>query len=249
MYWSLKSQLHDLRFRERFQLIIEEYLRSCDKEHKFELEKQSTVIDELLKIATTISNQPKNTKPQDLTNVLKKLLKNLKLPSTFSTPLDIKIQCSGIIIDDCKVMKSKKRPLKLSFQNSDPQGDPLVIFFKAGDDLRQDELTLQMLRIMDSLWKKHGYDFHINPYGCVSTSKNVGMIHCVSNSITIASLSSDISEATAKETILNWIKKTGKTEEFLATAVDNFKLSCAGYLVATHVLGIGDRHNDNSITV
>ena len=104
-----------------------------------------------------------------------------------------------------------------------------------------------MLRIMDSLWKKEGYDFHINAYGCVSTSKNVGMITCVPNSITIASLASGITETTAKETILNWITKTGKTEEFLATAVDNFKLSCAGYLVATHVLGIGDRHNDSLI--
>jgi hypothetical protein len=51
-------------------------------------------------------------------------------------------------------MDSAKAPLWLVFENADRHGDPVTVLFKAGDDLRQDILTLQMLNIMDFLWKE-----------------------------------------------------------------------------------------------
>lgn len=50
------------------------------------------------------------------------------------------------------------RPLWLVLQNDDPFGDDIYLIFKSGDDLRQDMLTLQMIRIMDKLWKNEGLD-------------------------------------------------------------------------------------------
>ena len=40
----------------------------------------------------------------------------------------------------------------------------LQVLFKSGDDLRQDQLTLQILMIMDKLWKDQGLDLRMSPY-------------------------------------------------------------------------------------
>ena len=42
-----------------------------------------------------------------------------------------------------------------------------------------------------------------------------------------------------------WLRKHNPEPEAYQKAVNNFIRSCAGYCVATCVLGIGDRHNDN----
>lgn len=62
-----------------------------------------------------------------------------------------------------------------------------------GDDLRQDILTLQLLRIMDKIWLSEEIDCRLLPYNCIATGvtpkgEGAGMIEVVQNSETTASI-------------------------------------------------------------
>ena len=155
---------------------------------------------------------------------------------------------------------------------------PYAVIFKAGDDLRQDQLTLQMLRVVDDLWKSANLDLCLLPYRCVSTGDQVGFIEVVDDAETIASivriqdcsnkkgfkkkLSAAKNSYNNESVLLDWLNaspsnttkgtRRASTHEIkaqadakLATIRGNFARSCAGYIVATYVFGIGDRHNDN----
>ncbi|XP_010225240.1 PREDICTED: phosphatidylinositol 4,5-bisphosphate 3-kinase catalytic subunit delta isoform-like, partial [Tinamus guttatus] len=94
--------------------------------------------------------------------------------------------------------------------------------------------------------------FHLcrmTPYGCLSTGDKTGLIEVVMHSDTIANIQLNKSNMVAtaafnKDALLNWLKSKNPGEA-LDQAIEEFTLSCAGYCVATYVLGIGDRHSDN----
>ena len=46
--------------------------------------------------------------------------------------------------------------------------------FQAGDDLRQDMVVMQMIRLFDDMWKKAGLDLKIITYGVVATGQDTG---------------------------------------------------------------------------
>ncbi|XP_074050043.1 phosphatidylinositol 4,5-bisphosphate 3-kinase catalytic subunit gamma isoform isoform X2 [Macrotis lagotis] len=108
--------------------------------------------------------------------------------------------------------------------------------------------TLVILRIMESIWEAESLDLCLQPYGCISTGDKIGMIEIVKDATTIAKIQQSTVGNTGafKDEVLNhWLKEKCPIEEKFQAAVEKFVYSCAGYCVATFVLGIGDRHNDN----
>lgn len=174
---------------------------------------------------------------------------NETLPSRFTLPLDARVEVKGIIVEECKVMDSAKLPLWLSFENADPAADNVLVMFKSGDDLRQDAVVLQLIRVMDDLWTKAGLTLRLSPYRCVSTWNDGGVLEIVTNSSTTAEIHTEyggkLLGAYKDSTFASFIREHNPSDAEYAAAVENFVHSCAGYCIATYVMGIGDRHNDN----
>lgn len=255
-FWHMKAELHNIDFCERYAVIIEEYLVENPK-HAKELQIQDAVVGRLLEIADLIT-QYSRVEKRDKANCKAELRKELAglnevFPRNFQIPLNPKWRASSINVEECKYMSSKKVPLWLSFTNVDKDGDPMLVIFKSGDDLRQDLLTLQLIRIMDKIWLNSNLDLKMKPYSCVATGVNpdgegVGMLEIVVKSDTISRIQIEegggFTGALQLNPLKNYIQKYNQGSQF-EIAVDNFVRSCAGYCVATFVLGVGDRHNDN----
>lgn len=148
-------------------------------------------------------------------------------------------------------MGSAKRPLWLVFKNADPLGQKIILMFKSGDDLRQDTVTLQLIRVMDKLWRSEGLDLRLTPYRCIATWPMGGILEIVRESMTTADIQKRYGGrfvgAFRDDTFQRWIREHNGEQGTPGyhAAVDIFLRSCAGYCVATYVMGVGDRHNDN----
>jgi len=119
--------------------------------------------------------------------------------------------------------------------------------------LRQDILTLQLLRVMDSIWLENELDTRLIPYDVVATGVNaqgegVGMIEAVLSSDTTSGIQMKFGggvRGALLDTPLHDYLNEHNPGDKMDRAVESFARSCAGYCVATYVLGIGDRHNGN----
>uniref|UniRef100_A0AAQ4QTE3 Phosphatidylinositol 3-kinase catalytic subunit type 3 n=1 Tax=Gasterosteus aculeatus aculeatus TaxID=481459 RepID=A0AAQ4QTE3_GASAC len=244
LFWHLRSEIHVASVSLRFGLILEAYCRG-NIHHIRLLTKQNEALGKMKALSDFVKSGSQKMTADDLKLCIRQE-SYLEALSDLLSPLNPSISLADIWL--CRFMNSKMKPLWLMY-NSGAQGDTVGIIFKNGDDLRQDMLTLQMIQLMENLWKREGLDLRMLPYGCLSTGNKMGLIEVVKNSDTIANIqrNSSNSAATAafnKDALLNWLKSKNP-EDKLDPAIEEFTLSCAGYCVATYVLGIGDRHNDN----
>ncbi len=157
-------------------------------------------------------------------------------------PLDPSVKITGVVPEDTIVFKSSLHPIKVAFKTT--SGKKYSILFKTGDDLRQDQLVIQIITLMDQLLQKENLDLKLSPYKILATSTSAGLSQFVP-STTFQSISSKFRNNPAgaylKQNNPDAQGPLGMRKETL----DTFVKSVAGYCVITYILGVGDRHLDN----
>lgn len=175
-----------------------------------------------------------------------------------SLPLDPLVCVKRSIPENSTVFKSNLFPLRIEFQTRDTDAQSnasdtedasdaptYTIICKNGDDLRQDQLVIQLFTLMDRLLRNENLDLKITPYRVLATGILDGMVQFIP-SLSIAAIMTQYNGS-----LLEYLRAHHPDPESPATyhvqssVLDTFVRSCAGYCVITYLLGVGDRHLDN----
>lgn len=152
-------------------------------------------------------------------------------------PLDPTRFVVGINPNDIKVFQSKLRPVLLSFILQD--GSRYRVIFKTGDDMRQDQLIIQLFEVMDRIFQKASLHLPITAYKTLAFSSSFGCCEFVENSKAIRDI---ITEKKPNHTIRDYLEEDHQN---IDAKIERFTASLAAYCVMTYVLKIGDRHDNN----
>ncbi|XP_019369481.1 PREDICTED: phosphatidylinositol 4-phosphate 3-kinase C2 domain-containing subunit beta isoform X2 [Gavialis gangeticus] len=246
-FWLLKDGLKDSQFSIRYQYLLAALLCCCGKGLREEFDRQCALVNTLAKLAQQIREAAPSSRQAILREGLEDVKQFFNINGSCRLPLSPSLLVKGIVPRDCSYFNSNAVPLKLSFQNVDPLGENIRVIFKCGDDLRQDMLTLQMIRIMNKIWVQEGLDMRMVIFRCFSTGRGRGMVEMIPNAETLRKIQVEhgVTGSFKDRPLADWLQKHNPKEDEYEKAVENFIYSCAGCCVATYVLGICDRHNDN----
>ena len=96
-----------------------------------------------------------------------------------------------------------------------------------------DQLTIQMIRIMDKMWLQEGFDLKMVTFGCVPTGDRQGMLELVTEAQTLREIqvtgNRGVTGSFSDRTIYDYLVKHNPSQLEFARSVSNFTRSCAGY--------------------
>ena len=227
------------------------------KEHRKTLLRQGEFITVLSKLSEDAQSSR-----EDRQRKIEKLKKSLadpkneliKIDPPLPLPLDPNTHIIGCVPEDANVFKSTLSPLLLRFKTDKSPGDIFSMIFKVGDNLRQDQLVIQIITLMDRLLLKENLNLQLSPYRILATGAVAGAVQFVYSK----PLSDILASTKYHGSILEYLRRNNPvpspapgsppTPSILGVrkeAMETYVKSLAGYCVITYLLGVGDRHMDN----
>ncbi|KAG9068660.1 Phosphatidylinositol (PI) 3-kinase [Linnemannia hyalina] len=220
-HWYLMIEYEDVAVSKMYGKVSYQYMSAMTAsgiQRRESLRRQGELIETLANLAKSVK-QMRESRPKKVSEV------------------------TGIVPERTGIFKSNLLPLHLTFSCAD--GSLYQAIFKSGDDLRQDQLVIQLITLMDDLLRKENLDLKLMPYKVLATGADHGMVQFVQS----MSLANVLNENNGS--LLGYWRKNHLDEQSAETfgvrpeVMDNYVKSCAGYSVIMYLLGVGDRHLDN----
>lgn len=175
------------------------------------------------------------------------------VPRGIYLPTDPHKQVVNVIVESGAALTSAARvPVHIAF-NTKSDGlwtlHKTACLFKVNDDIRNDQMALQMIQFIDDVFKYSKIPLYLRPYKVKSTITNHnghnylgGIIEIVQN----CKSRHEIGKEGSASLYDYFVQKFGQEETFeYSLARKCFIESLAGYAVASYILQIKDRHNGN----
>ncbi|XP_059704013.1 phosphatidylinositol 3-kinase C2 domain-containing subunit gamma isoform X3 [Haemorhous mexicanus] len=247
LYWLLKNAQNEVHFRMWYKKLLAALQFCAGQTLNNEFSKEEKLIRILEDIATKVKAASDPKRKEVLKVELSRLQQFFQEVKLCRLPLNPALVVQGIEADSCSYFTSNAFPLKISFINANAPSGNINVIFKVGDDLRQDMLVLQIIRLMDSIWLQEGLDMQMIIYRCLSTGRGQGLVQMVPDATTLAKIhrESGLIGPLKENTIKKWFHHHHPLESSYQEAIRNFFYSCAGWCVVTFILGVCDRHSDN----
>ena len=257
LFWLLYSQLNLNLLPHRsdvspYKIILSVLIELCSNKTSSKLHASLKVIKSLVDLSKKLVDTEKASRQE----VMISGLKDIDFEN-FTLPINPKFCAIDIILSECKVMTSNAAPLWLVFVNQ--FGKKSKMIFKIGDDMRVDMFALQVMRVMEYEWNldddSEPLGITLQTYKACAVGEDAGVIEVVDDCMTSAAISNGskrnrsssftFTNAFSNEALYEWLREQNPDTRAFERAQTTFMKSCAGYCVATYLLGVGDRHNDN----
>lgn len=119
----------------------------------------------------------------------------------------------------------------------------ISVVMKSGDDLRQEQLATQLIRLFYDIFQRSQLNLWVYPYEVLAVSSQGGFIETIPDALSIHTIKEELGADTSLRNYFN--QAYGGKPQDLKKAKLNFIESLAAYSLICYIMQIKDRHNGN----